>query len=350
MVPLLGAGQGPVEISLYCAATSGRTGQFAYVTFGTGTGGGIAILETTGNTTVKTIPLPSEPSSVVAVSPDGARTYVGVARTTVGGSSGVAMFETKRWTLVSLTETSAEPAHITVGPDGSRVYVVGFQTSELLVIDAAQNSIVAAIADAGNAEVAISPDEAFAYVVTRSRVVGGVPNAEGVKVVDLATRTIVESIATGPGKGIVITPDGQRVYVAHRGQVTVIETVTNTIVATIDTNVGGEPPECTLENTLDIENVADIAITPDGALAYRTNPCGGKVVVIDTATNAVVDTVDVGVGADGVAVTPDGAHVYVTSGIGGRVDGSLSVIDRVTNTVVQTVALLGAFKVAISPF
>jgi YVTN family beta-propeller protein len=72
-----------------------------------------------------------------------------------------------------------------------------------------------------------------------------------------------------------------------------------------------------------------IAPTPVLALnAYITNYFTGDVSVIDTATNTVIATVPVGGGPSGVAVTPDGSRVYVTSGIG------VSVIDTATNMVI----------------
>src|SRR5262249_47856752 len=47
-----------------------------------------------------------------------------------------------------------------------------------------------------------------------------------------------------------------------------------------------------------------LAITPDGTRAYVTILSPGTVSVIDTATNTIVATVPVGFGAFGVAITP----------------------------------------------
>jgi YVTN family beta-propeller protein len=54
-----------------------------------------------------------------------------------------------------------------------------------------------------------------------------------------------------------------------------------------------------------------VVITPDGKHAYVANQNSNDVSVIDTATNSVVATVPVGIQPLGVAVTPDGKHVYV---------------------------------------
>ena len=55
--------------------------------------------------------------------------------------------------------------------------------------------------------------------------------------------------------------------------------------------------------------------------------------VIDTATNTVKSTVNVGNWPYGVAVTPDGKKVYVTNDH----DNTVSVIDTATNKVTATV-------------
>ena len=69
--------------------------------------------------------------------------------------------------------------------------------------------------------------------------------------------------------------------------VSVIDTATNTVVATV--TVGGGP--------------FGVAITPDGVFAYVANFGSGTVSVIGTATNTVVATVPVGGGPFGVAIT-----------------------------------------------
>jgi YVTN family beta-propeller protein len=48
----------------------------------------------------------------------------------------------------------------------------------------------------------------------------------------------------------------------------------------------------------------EVAITPDGAFAYVANKDSNTVSVIDTATNTVVATVPVGSAPIGVAITP----------------------------------------------
>jgi YVTN family beta-propeller protein len=73
-------------------------------------------------------------------------------------------------------------------------------------------------------------------------------------------------------------------------------------------------------------------ITDQGVYPNFSN----KVTVVDTTTNKVVTTIDVGLAPAGVAVKPDGSKVYVANE---TVRGTVSVIDTATNAVSATVAV-----------
>jgi YVTN family beta-propeller protein len=105
------------------------------------------------------------------------------------------------------------------------------------------------------------------------------------------------------------------------GTVSVIDTATNLVVKTVD--VGDEP--------------LGAAVNAAGTRAYVTNQTApdGTVSVIDTANNSVVATVTVGARASGVAVKLPGDRVYVTN----RDDKNVSVIDTAINAVVATVTV-----------
>ena len=114
----------------------------------------------------------------------------------------------------------------------------------------------------------------------------------------------------------------QNAYITNNGMstvligdtVSVIDTATNTVTATI--NVGIAP--------------AGVAVSPDGSKVYVTT--GGGVSVIATANNAVTKITDPSfIGPIGVAVTPDSSKVYVANNAGNTV----SVIATATNAVTK---------------
>ncbi len=164
-----------------------------------------------------------------------------------------------------------------------------------------------------------------------------VTNAGGgdVAVIDTATNTVVATVpVAGIPTGVAVTPDGARAYVTSGASTTgtsntvfVIATASNTVVATI-------PAE---------SFPFGVAVTPDGQHVYVANPNSNTVSVIATASNTVVATVAVGHDPEGgVAVTPDGAHVYVAD----EFADTVSVIATASNTVVATVAVFGIFGIA----
>ncbi|MCZ8517313.1 beta-propeller fold lactonase family protein [Paenibacillus filicis] len=160
----------------------------------------------------------------------------------------------------------------------------------------------------------------FAYVANFSN--------STVSVINTGTNTIVATVTLPAGSiplGIAITPDGSRAYVANGGNstVTVINTGTNTIVATVTLPAGSGPDA--------------IAITPDGSRAYVANGGNSTVTVINTGTNTIVATVTLpaGSGPSAIAITPDGSRAY-TANSG---NSTVSVINTGTNTIVATVTL-----------
>src|SRR5437588_67336 len=103
----------------------------------------------------------------------------------------------------------------------------------------------------------------FAYVTNAS--------SNNVSVIDTASNTVVATVGVGCcPRGVAFTPDGTRAYVANNdGTVSVIATAINTVVATVVVENGSW----------------GVAITPDGTRAYIANFNSNSVSVIDTASN-----------------------------------------------------------------
>lgn len=124
----------------------------------------------------------------------------------------------------------------------------------------------------------------------------------------------------------------QFAYVANAGSssVSVIDTSTNAVIDTI--GVEARP--------------VGVAFTPTGSRAYVTNSASDSVSVIDTGTNSVTATIHVAGFPQGIAITPDGTRAYVANTSANNV----AVIDLATNTVTSTIAVgISSNGVAISP-
>jgi YVTN family beta-propeller protein len=333
--------------------------------------GSVSAIDTTNNQVVATVEVGPGPHGM-AITSNGKKAYVanyGTFPTKLGQARclsdtvSVLRLDTRRLDagsddkaahalkVVATVTVGPGPLSVAITPDDEEVYVTNFGRDPSLfpggvpgntvsVIQTKSNEVVATI-PVGNlaAGVAITPDGKHAYVTNRG------DNA--VSVIDTATHTVVATVPVQvQPANVVFTPDGRRAYVTNFGSntVSVIDTATHTVVPVPDgeaIKVGVVP--------------IGVAVTPDGGRVYVVNvnfsPVPpfppGEVSVIDTATNTVVKTVAVGPGPRAVAITPDGAHAYVTNFLdlltvdGIPVDGSVSVIELATNTVVDTVPVAG---------
>jgi YVTN family beta-propeller protein len=105
--------------------------------------------------------------------------------------------------------------------------------------------------------------------------------------------------------------------------VSVIDTATNIVTATV--NVGVNPDR--------------IVVSPDGKKVYVVNSADGTISVIDTATNTVTAIVSVGQDVGAVTFSSDGSQIYVLKGNFFSNEGTVSIIDAATNVVKTTVNL-----------
>jgi M6 family metalloprotease-like protein/uncharacterized repeat protein (TIGR01451 family) len=190
------------------------------------------------------------------------------------------------------------------------VYVTVPGANEVLVIDGSRNTIVDTIGVPGPSTIAITPDTRYVYVAQQPcPFVPALKNVQGaVSVIDAVSNTVVSTITLPncPGE-IAIAPDGTRVYVSgdnsdfsNSRAIYVIDPSNNSIVTSIP---------------LPGSSAGSLTISPDGSRLFAG---GDQLMVISTATNAVVARVDVltfgipcGVGE--IALTPDESQIYLTS-------------------------------------
>jgi YVTN family beta-propeller protein len=233
-------------------------------------------------------------------------------------------------TVVATPAVDGAPSRIALMPDHSRAYIPTRDVAEdgrIAVLDLKTLAVTSTflLTDFFIAGIAITPDGSRAYVANSG-------NDHVVKVLDTATNTVTSAIPMRLSLEVAISPDGALAYVTDFDGVTVVDTATNTISTTIPIDKGST-----------VTTGRGIAVTH--TTAYVTNGGHDTVAVIDTATHDVTTTVDVGLDPVGVAVSPDGRRVFVTNHA-----GTVSVIDASTNTVVDTITVgTDPFGVAFSP-
>jgi len=215
------------------------------------------------------------------------------------------------------------------------VYVANSGSNTVSVIDTSINSVMATV-PVGEYPLGIVINSSGTRVYVSNY------RSDSISVIDTGTNSVINTVVVGRSPyGVAINSSGTRVYVANRDSdnVSVIDTSTNTVIATVTTGTG------------EIFSLWGIAINPSGKYIYVTkhkqsDTSANSVSVIDTMTNSVVDTVAVGNGSEGLEVSPDGTHVYVAN----PYSDNISVIDTSNNKVVSTIAVGHYPKdVAISP-
>ncbi|WP_185716278.1 putative Ig domain-containing protein [Larkinella knui] len=290
----------------------------------------LSIINTTTNTVLPTtIPLGRYPSGI-SVSPNGTRIYVGNFL-----SNNVTVIDAVTQTVLTTIEGVDSPAGLNVTPDGTQVYVANFNSYMVSVIDVATNKVTATIPmeDSPNGGIVMSPDGKRVYVTIQN--LGNPSYPYSVAVIDVATQTVIATIPVNDGAGaICITPDGTRLYTStiSTNKVTVINTATNTVSATIET----------VQYGLQFSMCASL----DGQRVYvSTNP--KRVTVIDVATNTVSGKIDFEpFSPAGLGITPDGSKIYAMEPSQDRV----SVIDVATNTVLPNPIPVGNNPIASGNF
>lgn len=228
------------------------------------------------------------------------------------GSDDVSVIELESKTVADTIDVGGEPYGLaSVLVSGTTyLYVANINSDDVTVINTSTNEVVETI------DVGVKPYY-VAAVGTKVYVTNGASNT--VSVINAATNTLVDTIPVGVyPRGI--KAHGTDLYVANYGDpnysggnyISVIDSVSDSVTDTIVLPAGSDGPRgvAVLGDTLYVTN-------------YRSN----TVSVINTATNAVSDTVDVGDGPRGV-VGYNG-KVYVENFDA----GTLSVIDTGTNTV-----------------
>ena len=418
VIAVVPVGTQPEGVAVNPAGTRAYVGNF--------TSNNVSVIDTASNAVIATIPVGTAPRGV-AINPAGTRAYV--ANSTSGN---VSVIDTASNTVIATVAAGSSPRGVSVNPAGTHVYVANTSSGNVSVIDTATNSVTTtigvgggpaafglfiatlpaaatapgapgigsatpgngtatinftapasdggspiigytatcnpgSISDSGaaspitvdgltngtaygcsvvatngigdgpaSASVSVTPQapqvqQAFAYI----------PNSanNNVSVIDTVTNTVVATVGVGdePG-GVTVNPAGTRVYVSNylngpnfiNGSVSVIDTATNTVIDNMVTGRG----------------TYSLAVNPAGTRLYVTNEGTDNVSVFDAATNAFVATVAVGSFPRGVVVNPSGTRVYVAN----NESNSVSVIDSATNVVVATVAVANSpHGVAINP-
>ena len=291
----------------------------------------LSIIDLATNTVIATVPVGDNPQGV-AVNPAGTAVY-----TANTGDNSFTVIDTTTLESTTIPGPGGTGATgVAVHPNGERIYITnpewiaGGESSTVWVVDRATNTIIDEIScGKGSCGVAVHPDGTVAYVTNAFDGTIAVFDTDTHEVIDTIVLETVDPDEISFPVPIVVHPAGTYVYAANRQGPTfwAIDTTTHESIAL----PSGHTHVC-------------IGINPDGTAVYLPDfhdenrelpPQGTTVDVIDTKTLEVISTIDGLDGPLGVSVHPDGTRVYIAN----VNNGTVSVIDTVTNALVKTIVV-----------
>ena len=294
----------PVGSNPYQVSAQITVGSISYVYVANQGSNNVSVVRISDNSVVATINTGTEPYGIASVTLSGT-TYVYVSNT---GSNDVTVINTATNTVAATIPVGVKPYYVAVS--GTDVYVTNSQSNTVSVIDATTNTVSTTI-PVGSYPRGIKAVSGYIYVANY-----GDPNYSGgnsISVIDPATHGVISIIilpssVDGP-RGL--TGSGSKVYVSNfrSNNVSVINTATNSVVATV--SVGKGPR----------------GITPLGGNIYVENFDDGTISVINTATDTVSATVTVGHSPTGMGVS--GTDLYIST----FQDNQVSIFNTISNSL-----------------
>ncbi|HEY6557798.1 MAG TPA: hypothetical protein VI072_11010 [Polyangiaceae bacterium] len=297
----------------------------------------ITVLDGTTHAVVDTISVGQGPAILVET-PDHKKLY---SANWVSNTVSAVTLATRAVTSIQMPN-AARPFVIAQSPDGRSIYA-GLYAPTIAVIDTATDTVARTIAQPSiPMSIRVSPDSSTLYVAYPDNTLAAISAATGV------VQKAPISVGSFPA-WITMSRDGSKVYPLNflGGSVDVVDTASWQVTTTMNMGAGafpiiGEP-------------------TPDDTTLAVTNVQAGNTHLIDTATNTIEHTIDLGGRMPvGVNFSPDGARGYITdfgdasiginqvqmllAGIGGapfpfELPGRLTVFNPTTGATIDTVTV-----------
>jgi len=270
----------------------------------------VSVIDTVDQWVIATIPVGFRPR-VIAINPENTRAYV-----TNGDSNTVTAIDTITLQVVDTIPVEQRPDGIVISPDSRTAYVANSMSNTVSVIDLSQNRVVANIL-VGNyptgVELGLGGNQLY------------VANWRGleVTVIDTNTRGIIASIPLDRRPiRVTVSPNGRTAYI-------VSDYTPEYAVIAMDTSsfeiIGGLHDD-------QAHNV--IRFTPDGSRAYVSGASlNATVSVFDTRKGMLLQRIETQLRPMGLDVTGDGRLVYVANAS----SSSVSVVETATNEIIATI-------------
>jgi YVTN family beta-propeller protein len=299
--------------------------------------GDLTVLDSATYRVIATVPLGKRPRGIHA-SPDRKTIYVALSGSPIAGpdvdestlpppdksADGIGVFDVAQNKVVRILKGGSDPENFDISKDGTQLFISNEDEEAVSVVDVASGTVVKSVKVGAQPEgVRVTPDGKLVWVTSEE--------TGTISVLDPVAGKIFKTFKVGHRpRSVAFLPDGSKAYVnaENDGTVVLVDAVKEKIIQAISLGKPGV-----------IKPMA-VLLALDATKLYVSTGRGHKVFTIDTATNTVTGSVEVGPRPWGIALSPDGKTLYSANGS----SNNISVVDLATNTVTKKV------KVGASPW
>lgn len=322
----------PACLALVAAGCSQKpaepAGYRVYVT--NETSGDLTVIDSSNFEVVENVHLGKRPRGI-HVSPDGKLLYIALSGSPIGGpnvdestlpppdksADGIGVFDIAQNKIVRTIQGGSDPENFAVSKDGKWIYVSNEDDDGVSFIDLDAGKLTQTIKTGEEPEgVTLTADGKTIYSTAE---------ADGtVSVIDVASKSLLKTFKVGRRpRNVIIMPDGQHGYVnaENDGTIGILDLTKNEMTGTVTLGTPGEVKPM------------GMALSLDARKLYVTTGKGKSVFVIDTTTNQVLTSFEVGQRPWGIAISPDGKTLFTANGP----SQDISIVDTATNTVTKKV-------------
>jgi len=295
--------------------------------------GDLSIIDSVTNDVVATVPLGKRPRGIHA-SPDKQTIYVALSGSPIAGpgvdektlpppdksADGIGVFDIKTRKLLKTLSGGSDPEEFDLSKDGKLIFTSNEDTGEASVIDIAMGKVVETLKVGEEPEgVTTSPDGRFVYMTSEQ-------DGE-IFVIDTEAHKVITSFKVGNRpRSVGFFPDGKKAYVTREndGAISILDTVKHAKAGEI--KIGDPSPAGNIKPM-------KVILSSDATTAYVSTGRGKKIFMIDTATDKVTNSIEVGQRPWGMGLSPDGKLLYTANGP----SNDVSVVDLSTNMVIKRI-------------
>jgi YVTN family beta-propeller protein len=273
----------------------------------------------------------------VAVSPDGKRAYV-----TDYASGVLAVVDTNSKKVVDSVPVGSEPVSVVVSPDNSKIYVANSFSNSVTAIDAetfkSKTIVIPNQYQGYPSSIAMAPDGQTVYVATNNLQPDFGNAICWIVGIDTSTHQVSSATRIRYPMALTVSPDGTAIYVIGGISDTLytISTATHKITHAVGLQSGSPTQPVT----------GGIAITPDGTKVFATDSASAGIFEVDVTKHKLVKMIPVGQAPGSLAITPDGSQLWATD----LRSTSASVIAVASGAVIKEIPLRNqSYGIAFGP-